>query len=73
MTIECDTQAGMVQGLVEFCKRHRAKQMLIDLAEILDEKDRRIDELESEIRDLEQDLRVTKDLLTIAGAIDDSK
>ena len=49
----------------------RIKQGLQDAIDLIDEKNDEIRDLKRQIEDLEQDIRVCKDLLVIAGAINE--
>lgn len=77
ITIDSDEKLEIAQDFLNFIQIHnrvvkdkRVKQALQEAIDLIDEKNAEIRRLKSEIESLEQDLRVTKDLLKIAGAID---
>ena len=77
MTIDSDEKLEIAQDFLNFIQIHnrvvkdkRVKQALQEAIDLIDEKNTEIRRLKSEIESLEQDLRVTKDLLKITGAID---
>lgn len=77
MTIDSDEKLEIAQDFLNFIQIHnrvvkdkRVKQALQEAIDLIDEKNVEIRRLKNEIEELEQDLRVTKDLLKIAGAID---
>lgn len=77
ITIDSDEKLEIAQDFLNFIQIHnrvvkdkRVKQALQEAIDLIDEKNAEIRRLKNEIEELEQDLRVTKDLLKIAGAID---
>lgn len=78
MTIDSDEKLEIAQDFLNFIQIHnrvakdrKVKQSLQEAISLIDEKNAEIRRLRKEIEELEQDLRVTKDLLRVAGAIND--
>lgn len=78
MTIDSDEKLEIAQDFLNFIQIHnrvakdrKVKQSLQEAISLIDEKNAEIRRLRKEIGELEQDLRVTKDLLRVAGAIND--
>ena len=68
MKIEPLRSPRIASDFAKFIGRHRVQRSFDEVMKLLEEKDAEIERMQDEIDALERDLRVTKDLLAIAGA-----
>lgn len=80
MSIDNDQQLKVAEDFLRFVKRHNAvlrdkriKQSLQEAIDLIDEKNDEIRDLKRQIDDLEHEISAFKDLLVIAGAINEQK